>query len=270
MTQTRLFIIKIQLVTAFFLTILPACAPLGNGESQQTAEEPMTKIAPNSLKMHFQKGQLLSLISLAPKPGSDAADARKAYLQSAFRLANDYGLKPAGSIPVTAVEAGDFSPAAVSFFSWPSARHEARFGTQSEWAAVKATRPDGWDELRIHDAELEKDVSLQFDADKTYTMATAWINPERPDDYDAYLTLIEKAAHASGGRFIYQMREPRFTSLHSNDSAPGRITFVEWDSPEGLKRFTSTASFKTHVHLLQSGATRFELVVLNLNSSSKN
>ncbi len=69
----------------------------------------MTKNAPKALKMLFRKGQMLSLISIAPKRGSIAADVREAYSQRTFGLAREFGVKPAGGLPVTAVGAGSFS-----------------------------------------------------------------------------------------------------------------------------------------------------------------
>ena len=249
-------------ITVFLMLLTGGCGGDFSTKPASDGVSEVAKSAPTALEMKFEKGQLLSLISLAPKSGEAAKAARQNYLQQAFALAGEFGLKPAGSLPVSAVGVGRYSPAAISFFSWPDAQAEQSFRVQPGWPAIKATRPDGWDELRIHDVVLEHDVTLRFDPDKTYTMATAWLNLDRPDDYDRYLNNIEEAVNEAGGRFFYQMREPRFSSLATSRGAPGRITFVEWNSPSGLARFQETRGFKSNVRLLQSGTTGFEIIVV--------
>ncbi len=249
------------------LSLVASCTWTGTPSLEVSDSAKTVKSAPRALELSFEKGQLLSLISFVPMPGEEAALARKAYTQQAFGLGREFGLKPAGSLPVAAVAVGTYSPAAISFFSWPDALAEERFRLQPQWPAIRSTRPDGWDELRVHDVVLAGDLTLRFDPAKTYTMATAWINPENPEDYDRYLANIEETVNRVGGRFFYQMREPRYVSMAAGRGAPGRITFVEWNSPKGLARFQESAGFKANVHYLRSGTAAFELVVLGPPSS---
>ncbi|MEM1438684.1 MAG: DUF1330 domain-containing protein [Pseudomonadota bacterium] len=219
---------------------------------------------PTALDASYTEGQLMSIISIDIKPGEDAAAARANYLRTALGLAKPYGLRVFGSLTVTEVIFGDFKPRAVAFYAWPSLEAEAQFDALPEWLPVKATRPDGWLGLRFHDTVVADDLTLRFASDKYYTMATAWVNPDRPNDYDTYLARIEPALNAVGGRFVYKMIEPSFATLSKTETAPSRLTFVEWDTPNALDAFLASKGFQQNAALLNSGTTAFELVRLSV------
>ena len=150
------------------------------------------------------------------------------------------------------------------FNSWASADSEAAFNKNPDWLPIKATRPDGWDELRIHDRVATADKTLSFSPHKFYTLATAWVDPAYPDDYETYLANIEPGVNAVGGRFFYKMVQPEFSSLGPTPVAPSRLTIVEWDSPAALSAFLESDSFKEHSPLMSRGTTAFELVALKV------
>lgn len=233
---------------------------LTEGNTAKTA-----KNAPKSLVVEWRPGEVISVISVDPAAGEPARQARRDYLERAFALATEYGLKPLGSVPVSGAVVGAFAPGAVAFYSWPDQRSEAALANDPRWPAIKARRPAGWDELRVHDVVADRPVSLRFSADKTYTMATAWLNAEHPDDYDRYLSNIATAVSEVGGRFILDLQAPDFEAHAFDGPAPGRVVFVEWDSPAALQAFQDTAGFKRNVALLQSGTTAFELLVLKFS-----
>ena len=222
----------------------------------------VVKNAPEPIIMQWAPGEVVSVISIDPADGDQARQARRSYLDDAFGLAGRYGLQRLGVLPVRGVAVGGFKPGAIGFYSWPGAAQSAALESHPQWPAIKARRPEGWDELRIHDVVVDRAVCLSFDPAKTYTMASAWINPERPADYDQYLHNITSTVERIGGRFIFDMRDPAFESHASDDPAPGRVVFVEWDSAEALAALQDTQGFKDNVALLQSGTTRFELLVL--------
>lgn len=251
-----------HIVTLTSIILIGAFSAQSYAGTAEIKADETAKNAPEGKTITFTKGEVLSLICIVPKAGEDAAAARKAYTKQAFELAGTFGMRAAGSFGVAGVAVGTFSPAAISFFSWPDIAAERRFRDHKSWASIKALRPSGWDELRIHDVVLDSDVALTFRSDKTYTMATAWINADHPDDYDRYLANIVPAVTASGGRFIYQLRQPSFSALDTSVAAPGRVTFVEWDTPEGLASFQTTDGFKNNVYLMQRGVTDFELIIL--------
>ena len=223
---------------AVVLVLLATYAPNAAADSTGDAE---------ALVIPFNEGELMSVIAIAPKAGDEASAAREAYIRSAFRIAADYGLKPLGVLSVADVLVGDFQPKAVAFYSWTSADSEAAFNKNPDWLPIKATRPDGWDELRIHDRVATADKTFSFSPHKFYTLATAWVDPAHPDDYETYLANIEPGVNAVGGRFFYKMVQPEFSSLGPTPVAPSRLTIVEWIHWRRCPPFWSrTASRRIH------------------------
>ncbi|MEO1037030.1 MAG: DUF1330 domain-containing protein [Pseudomonadota bacterium] len=218
----------------------------------------------SKLVVPFKAGQLMSVIVISPKAGDDAAVARNTYLQEAFGIAADYGLKPLGVLNVADVIVGEFRPKAVAIYSWTSADSEAAFDRNPDWQPIKETRPDGWDELRIHDRVAMGDQTLTFSTQKLYTLATAWVDQAHPNDYETYLANIEPAVNAVGGRFFYEMVDPEFSSLGPTPLAPSRLTIVEWDGPAALAAFLDSDGFQENSALLSSGTTAFELLGLTV------
>lgn len=217
---------------------------------------------PTTLEVSLTEGELFSVISVVPRDGEAAASARAQYGRSAFGLARQYGLRPFGSLNVTRVIAGEFEPKAVALYAWPSTEAETAFNKAPQWSPIKATRPDGWDRLRIHDEPAREDVILTFSSNRYYTMASAWIDPQRPDDYDAYLTNIAPTVSAVGGRFIYQMVNPAFSALDPDTRAPHRLTLVEWQDAGGLEAFLKTDGYRENAPLVRSGTTQFEVIAV--------
>ena len=217
---------------------------------------------PKTVQLNFKKGQVLSFTVIESKKGEAAAAARDNYYKTAFPLASQFGLSRDMGFDVVAVPVGDFKPQAVALFSWPSADAERNFNAHPEWPAIKATRPDAWDELRIYNDVLKNDMSLSFDSSKTYTLAAAWLNPKHPNDYEKYLSGIQSAVTESGGRFIYKMHNPAFEAHAAPQGAPDQVLLVEWDTPDGLQKFGSSAGYKANAKYLGSGTKLFELSVL--------
>lgn len=242
--------------------LVAGCANLDPGATRQAAAPVAEQqAAPTVVKL--QKGELFSIISSIPNKGEAADAARAQYYQTAFPLAEQYGLKREGQLRVVAVPTGEHQSEGIIFFSWPSAGAESALAAESAWPEIKALRPKAWDDLRIFTDELDEDLTLTFAPEKTYTLAMAWTNPANPDDYDIYMDGIEDAVSEVGGRFIYKMFDPKFESHKLKDDAPGQVTLVEWDTTQGLANFQKTAGFKAHAKYLTSGVTRFEILVLS-------
>ncbi len=248
--------------TCAALTLLTTncAAPSSTTDTQATKTTAIT--APKTVVLNFKKGQILSFTVIENKKGEAATTARNNYYKTAFPLASQFGLSRDMGFDVVAVPVGDFKPQAVALFSWPSAEAERNFNAHPDWPAIKATRPDAWDELRIYNDVLKNDMSLSFDASKTYTLAAAWINPEHPNDYEKYLSGIQSTVTESGGRFIYKMYNPAFEAHAAPQGAPDRVLLVEWDTPDGLQKLVSSTGYKANTKYLSSGTKLFELSVL--------
>lgn len=225
-----------------------------------TDTTPVSKAAVTTL--NYEKGEVLSFVFIDNKDGDTAQAARQKYYGAAFPLASTFGLSSDATLVVKASPVGNFKPDALGIFSWPDVTSEASLSAHPKWPAIKALRPLAWDELRVATAELEADLTLSFDPAKTYTLASAWLNPDNPEDYARYMDGIKASAEALGGRFVYKMHHPQFESHAEALGAPGQITLVEWDTQDGLSKFGKSKGFKDNVKFLSSGTTRFEIIVI--------
>ena len=224
-----------------------------------SAENAPEASAPAGVTLSFEKGQLLTLSAAINKEGEAAAAKRTEYFQRAFSKAEPLGMQRGPSFRVVETVRGDFSPRGLGLFSWPSAEAEEGLTSDPEWAEIKGLRPEAWDRLRLYSVELEEDLDITFDPNKFYTVAVAWQNPDAPDAYDVYLDGIEPTLTELGARYIYKMRAPRFEQVATPGPTPGQVTFVEWDTEDGLNALQDSEGFLAYYPSFRAGVTRFEL-----------
>lgn len=265
MSMTLFFTPRFKFKSAVLGAALLVAPAACNAVQDRPAAPASAAEAKAPVTVTYQQGQLISIITSLPNSGEAAREAIAAYGASAFPLASTHGLKREGQLLVKAAPVGDHKPVVAIFYSWPSAAAEAAFNAEPAWPAIRDTRADAWEELRIYTDLVEKDMTLTFDPAKTYTLAMAWINPENPHDYDVYMKGIEPAVAQSGGRFMYKMSDPEFESHSLDAGAPGQVTLVEWDTPQGLENFGKTKGFKDNAKYLSSGVTRFEIIALGVS-----
>ena len=220
--------------------------------AQQTTEN----VEKASLTITVKKGEVLQLI--APQARADGDQARQDYYKSVFPIAQTLGFKRVGQLAVKQKIVSDYDPGGFIFYTWPSEAAENWLAGHPKWPSLKAKRPQAWSELKIYTDTLDEDLTLNFDPAKFYTVVVAWFNPENPGDYARYLKGIETAVEREGGRFIYKMHQPRFESHASPATAPGQITFVEWNSPDGFQRVQKSVEYKNHAQFFGTGLNRFE------------
>ena len=249
-------------------TIMIGAALLASGCSM-TADKPavQTKQSAQSYELFFKQRQVLSIV--APIADKTGTEAREEYYAGVFPIAESFGFERNIQFGITATVVGDFEPDALVFFSFPDAAAENSLYTHQDWAGLKALRPKAWKELRIYSNVLEADLNLTFNTDKYYTVAAAWINPERPDDYARYLSGIEETVNELGGRFMYKMNVQRFENHASDLAVPVQLTFVEWDSKAALGKLSSTDAFKANVKYFSSGLKGFELHRISVTPINK-
>ena len=225
-----------------------------------------------ALRMSFAKGQVFSVIIPVTHKTPQGKAARKEYYDAAFPLASQYGLKREGQIRINSSSSKQFKPKTMAFFSWPDQASENQLIARAEWPSIKSLRPIAWEVLNIYSKELDKKLELSFHSNKHYTLAMAWIKESHPEDYQQYLSNIEPAVKQAGGRFIYTMRSPQYEAhgIHtqapkgSRHAAPSQLTFVEWDTEDGLKAFQASELFKQNAHRIKSGTDQFHLFRMHL------
>lgn len=230
--------------------------------SCSNAEQKPHRPLSSSSSLNLKTGQYLSIILPEAKP--NAGDARKAYYKQAFPLGEQFGLKREASLNVDDVIISNYKPSALIFYSYPNKAAEGKLANHVKWPEIKAQRSKAWDELKIYSATIDQDLNLEFDPAKSYTLVVAWLDPENPDDYDRYLSGIEEAVDRFGGRFIYKMKNPKYEAHASAMSAPGQLTFVEWDTLDGFTKVRTSDEYKASAAFFASGTTKVEFYRLSV------
>ena len=215
-----------------------------------------------TMTVSYQEGQVLDMVVPELLAEEGARERFAAYVDTVFPLAQPFGHTPSATLLVKGVLNGDYHPNAVALASWPNADAVASFEALPEWPPLKATRPEIWNEFKAYSVVLDTDVSFELNAEKTYTIGFAWINPENPTDYESYLSGAHSALKASGGKVVWRIKDPDFSSLQDGATGPGKITLVEWDSPSGPQDYLKTEGFQSNVHYFNSGTTKLEWLLV--------
>lgn len=210
------------------------------------------------IPISLEKGQVLSYILINSKNTEEARNVRQTYYSKAFPLSSNFGLERVIDLKVPASYVGNTKRDAVIMFSYPDAASEAGLANHPEWPAIKAMRPDAWDELIIFTGELDKTIAFNFDPKKAYTLAVAEINPEAPEAYNTYMRGIEPGLNEMGGRFIYRMIDPKIESHGKQYDKDVQVTLVEWSDPSAIGRFTRTDTYKASAPYFTEGVQGFE------------
>ncbi len=232
-----------------------ACQTMGHNETitaAKTSPEPVAK----SVMIDLPPNSLLSLIGSEYKGTDEAKAAQNIFYSEALPLAAQYGFKRQADLRVTAVNVGDFKPKGFIMTSWPNEATFANFQTDPKWPEYKAIRPDIWHDIRYYRDVQENGLQLKLRADKYYTLAIAYLNPENPEDYQTYLSNLEGDVTANGGKFILKMKAPTLESL-SGEPTPDQLTFIEWNDAEGVDKLLGSAAYKANSHYARSGTTKF-------------
>ncbi|MEO1658573.1 MAG: hypothetical protein AAFR65_12725 [Pseudomonadota bacterium] len=244
--------VRSLMVAALFSPALVGCVASSDGET--SAAEPAPVVVTT-----YTEGQLITMFASVARPGDEAAAVRKGYFERIAPITTDLGFSRDVGLRVTETVVGSFEPEAMGFFSWPSADAENVLNQHPDWSKIKELRPQAWDQLRLYSKTLDEDLTLTFDSGKHYTVAVAWFDPDHPELYDQYLDDVEPTLTKLNARYIYKMRMPRFETHTDPNKAPGQLTFVEWDTREGLNRFIRSRGFLKNYSSLQEGTVRFEL-----------
>ncbi len=233
---------------------LGACASSPTAVSSQP-EAVASKAKPVTLS--YEAGEVLSYILVTSKDTEAAKAARKTYYETAFPLADGFGLKRDLNLTVPTQLVGKYKADSMAIFSYPDAASSSGLDAHPEWPEIKALRPQAWDELAIFTKELERPLTINFDPDKLYTLAVAEIKSDAPEDYNKYMKGIEPGLNEMGGRFIYRMINPNVEAHRHTYDPQVQVTMVEWDTAEALAGFTKSPGYKANSKYFLSGVSGF-------------
>ena len=234
--------------------VLGACA----SPSTPAASQPGIDIAKaEPITLSYKAGEVLSYVLITAKDTGEAAAVRKTYYETAFPLADQYGLSRDLNLAVPQQLVGKYKADGMAIFSYPDSASVEGLNATAEWPGIKALRPQAWDELAIFTQTLEQPLDITFNPDKIYTLAVAEISSGAPDDYNKYMAGIEPGVNEMGGRFIYRMINPDVEAHRHTYDPQVQVTMVEWDTAEALAGFTRSPSYKANAKYFTSGVSGF-------------
>ena len=234
--------------------VLGACA----SQSMPAANPPGIDIAKaEPITLSYEAGEVMSYVLITTKDTDESAAVRQTYYETAFPLADQYGLSRDLNLAIPQQIVGKYKADGMAIFSYPDASSVERLNATPEWPDVKALRPQAWDELAIFTQTLEQPLDITFNSDKIYTLAVAEITPGAPDDYNKYMAGIEPGLNEMGGRFIYRMINPSVEAHRHTYDPQVQVTMVEWDTAEALAGFTRSPAYKENSKYFTSGVSGF-------------
>ena len=233
----------IVLVFTIFCGLITPCA---------TAQEER-----GELVVHFYPGAVMQLIAPVTDPAKRAL--RDSYFKKNGDTARSYGYQQDGVLVVKETLLGDFKPNVFVVSHWSSLKAQKAFQSLAQFTDVKSLRRQAWEALRLYDHELDAPLTLTFKKDKTYTLAFAWTNPEKPSEYFDYINSLPPLLDKVGGRFLYKINNSVLSAHDSNALAPQQITLVEWDTSDGVEKLQALPEFASLSEQLRNGTVRFEL-----------
>lgn len=241
------------------LTLAMLCA-VSSASADTHSDQSQSSSMEQTRTVNLKKGQVLQLYTEDRK--INAGSEREALLATTTPLAVQHGLKQEIEFAVRATAAGTFKPNAVSLHSAPSADALNQLSASPDWKSIQPLRAAAYNDMKTYSQVLENDVSINFDPTKLYTVGIFWMNPENPDDFNVYFNGLKPTVEEIGGRFIHQMNNPHFSTVSSGQQGPGRLIFIEWESPESLGKLSKTTTYQELQKYRISGTTDFEFHIL--------
>lgn len=213
---------------------------------------PSLSQATEDLSVTFSKGELLQLVSATYVKGKDKE--LREYFQKTFPLAAGYGYTPLIQFHVTEVLEGTYQPEGfIGLYKWPSQAAAERFGHDPQWAPIKATRPEVFQELRVSTFALEEELKMTFKDGHVYELQVLWLSNDHRDDYNRYKQAMQVTLDQVGGRVIARLSGGQYESVQPWPHQPDQIVILEWPNANARAAYLNSKAFQQQQHLLYSG-----------------
>ncbi|GAB4236777.1 MAG: hypothetical protein Tsb0034_11630 [Ekhidna sp.] len=215
--------------------------------------------------IEINKGQVISLITSKPLPGTD--ELRSEYFRNVFPPAQALGFESQGSFRIRSVKLhGSKADPHVgegnlmSFFTWPDGASIERFRRETpNWNELEKSRRDIWEELRIIRMTSLKNAELNFHSDKIYRIVFVWLNDENPEHLKRYQKAMKATREELGARYVIQWdKVDYYHSFIEPSNVPDLAWIIEWPSSQAHDDYLASEAFSKNVQLFMSGVSRFE------------
>ncbi len=216
----------------------------------------------DELLVHYYPGAVMQLIAPVTVPEKRAL--RDRYFEQNADTARQFGYQQNGVLMVDKTLLGKFKPNVFVISQWSSLKAQKAFQSLAQFTEVKSLRRQAWEALRLYDHELEAPLTLSFKKDKTYTLAFAWNNPEKANEYFRYTDIFPALLDKVKGRIIYTINNAVLSAHDPNAAAPKQIMIVEWDSMDDVEKLLELPEMINLAQKLHDTNVSFELHAASL------
>ncbi|WP_286234195.1 DUF1330 domain-containing protein [Thalassotalea sediminis] len=204
----------------------------------------------DSIKLSFEKNEMLSLLLLDRKHGGEAA--QQAYFKKIAQLTKPNDVREVILMPVTQTLAGDHPAEFFALYAWKSdnVAQQLRENPLYKQDALPLQN-QGWNELSFGDVDISVDEEYQLSPDKFYTVSELWITDQ--EKYQQYFEATKALRAELGAKFIFKQHPKNYGSIHKGSKVPSLIALIEWNSQEAIRQYPQAEAFKqAYPHLLAS------------------
>lgn len=181
----------------------------------------------------------------------DGDQIRKQYLDGAFPMAREAGMRELQGFAAKVTLMGDMTPEFVGLFTWPDAL-AARSVRESDryLRDYGPLRPLGWDQFVAVDVELLVMPNWQFEADRYYTIALVWAKSD--EAYQRYVSATAQLRQEMDFTILYSEPVLSWTQIGLDPKlrAPDRVSLLSWPDasvPDQYLKAISTQTYSTVV-----------------------
>lgn len=193
---------------------------------------------PRTKTISFKKGEVMDIILLNEKPGTDSLQKR--FFSTAFAVARREGYQPVPGFRISESPLrGNYHPGTMVFGKWPSVagRQAALEAIETEVEDFHQLRRAIWSNFYLTYWECPDNISFSIDPER-YTVTTAfWQASDHA--FSAFARPWIKAVEQAGGKILLQLKDG--VSPFGYHYAPELLLIISWPSSEAYRSFRETA-----------------------------
>lgn len=188
--------------------------------------------------VRFEKGQVIDILSVIKKPGTD--DALNEYFQKVFPSATMNGFKiDAQFVPIGPPTQGNYHPDFYSLMSWTKEDSRNNFLAAAKELPYDylSARKNIWSVFNLTQYEaLEEPLEFEVRSDKIYVVTNYWI-----DNMDAFNSARKKSSSSmkkAGGTLKLVLGKGESPAEYTYE--PNIVSITEWDNAEAFDQYLAS------------------------------
>jgi len=230
------------------------------GQAVQSASLP-------SQSIELNKGEQLTTLFIKKKLGGEAA--QQSYLQGAFKLAGNNGIREVAVLPVVRTIVGENQPEAIALYAWKNKSIIEKVRNNPHYvSSLKPLQKLGWDELSYSDASIAEGLKHQLSPEKFYTLGQVWLKDTK--SYLQYFEGTKSLREQLGAKVIFKYQPHTYSTLQQENKVPNYSIMIEWQNENNIKEYTQSEKFKEYSALLEKDIDKidwYQVAVLTDNNN---